>query len=139
MGDKLLWVTVLFALLLVLGLVAGCGDDDDDDDDDDDSADDDDATDDDDTTDDDDDNADPDQVYGDCVTFYTQCAELDETVAQDYCGIITDAKAQGPCYVNAYAAWMACLIDAVDCDNWGGSASGIQECNDQLQLDVKDC
>ena len=132
MGIKHLLVIMILTFFLALALVLGCGDDDDDDD----TTDDDD---DDETDDDDDDNADPTEVYNQCVEWYVDCVHVPDETAQALCGIITDAEIQGQCYVNAYAAWLECQISVVDCTDWAASKDEVEQCNQQLLEDVSEC
>lgn len=131
----------LFVLIFSICLVTACSEESDDDDDgkSGNTDDDDDATDDDDDDDDDSTDADPDETLDACVDFYTDCVKLEDDIAQKYCGIITQANEEGQCSLNAYAVWINCLIDNVDCDDWKASWEKIEECNDQLTTEQGEC
>jgi hypothetical protein len=128
-----------FSILLILVFILvvpfiHCGDDDDDDSSGGPQADDDDDDDDTDTGD-----ADETETFDLCLGWYTDCVDLDEEIATDYCNIIHDAGEQGQCRLNAYATWLDCLIEGVECGNWLGSSLAIDQCQDQLLIDEEAC
>ena len=140
--KRTLLLILLLAVMLSLSMaliVVGCGDDDDDDDDGSPEPDDDD--DDDDDNDDSTPDANADEVYEQCVQWYMDCADLEEDVAQDLCGIILDAENYGQCRVNAFAAWLECVMAGVNCENWYSSetTNAVESCNKQLESDLYEC
>jgi hypothetical protein len=130
---------ILAAIFIALPIAAGCGDNDDDDDDDGTPP-----TDDDDAADDDDDDSteyNADQVYEDCIQWYVDCSEIEEDVAQAFCGIVYDAQYQKQCSINAYGQWLACLIENINCDDWisADAREIIETCNAGLLKDLESC
>jgi len=75
---------------------------------------------------------DADETYDSCVDWFFQCVDLSQEDSEDYCEIIYEAADDGQCQLDAYANWLLCLMDVVECGHWTDSNPEVDECNQEL-------
>jgi hypothetical protein len=117
------YLALFFSTILALGLLAGAcsggggGDDDD-------TADD----------DDDDDNG---NAFDNCVSFYQECAGMDQNSAESACQWIDQYANGNDCVQAALADYFDCLDANIDCDNFDTNAA--MQCATDFSTAVADC